>query len=71
VRRIIMEIVVDEHKFKDLLKNAFYELLEEKKEIFYGIVYEVMEDIALVNAIKEGEDSASVERDKIFELLEG
>ena len=47
------------------------EVIEEKKELFYDLIAEVLEDIALVRAIREGEDSGTVDREEIFDILEG
>ncbi len=65
-----VDTLVDEKKFKNLLKEAIIEVLEERKDIFYDLFSEVIEDIALVNAIKEGEKSKSVSRGEIFKILD-
>lgn len=51
--------------------KALIEVFEERKNLFYELVAEVLEDIALVNAIKEGEGGESVSRDEVFSILEG
>ena len=35
------------------------------------MLFEVMEDIAMVRAIQDGEDSGPASRDDIFQILEG
>ncbi len=49
-----METPIDEHRIKQLLKEALVEVLEERKDILYELLAEVTEDIALVHAIQEG-----------------
>jgi len=60
----------DETRLKALFKEALVEVLEQRREWFSSLVAEALEDIALVQAIKEGETSEIVSRDEIFDLLE-
>ncbi len=62
---------LDEKRIKELFKQAMMEFFEEQKDIFYDLVAEVIEDTALVNAIKEGESTDTVSKDEILEILEG
>ncbi len=64
------EITIDETKLKELLKAAIVELLQEQQEEFSEILAEALEDIAMKNAIKEGENSETVSRDAIFKILQ-
>lgn len=48
---------LDETQIKELFKQAFVELLQERKDLFYELVVEIVEDLALLGAIKEGEDT--------------
>ncbi len=61
--------VSDETQLKALLKEALIEVLEQRREWFSAILVEALEDIALVQAIKEGEATEIVSRDEIFDLL--
>jgi hypothetical protein len=54
-----------------LLKQAILELLEERQDIFRQLVVEAIEDLALINAIKEGEATETVSREEILQILEG
>jgi len=65
------QLSIDEKKLKVLLKEAFIEVIEQKKDLFHEIVAEAIEDIAIINAIKEGEATESVSRDKVFNIIEG
>ncbi len=64
------EISLDENKLKELLKIALLEVFQEQKELFSDLLAEVIEEIALEKAIKEGENTEPVSRDGIFKLLE-
>lgn len=64
------EINLDESKFKELLKTVIVEVLQEQKEIFSDLLAEVIEDIALERATKEGENTESVSRAAIFKILD-
>jgi len=66
-----MQTLIDDSKLKQLLKEAFIEALEEKKTIFQELIVEAMEDIALARAIKEGENTDTVSKQEIFNILEG
>ncbi|MBD2184780.1 hypothetical protein H6S82_28390 [Planktothrix sp. FACHB-1355] len=65
------EITIEESKLKELLKTALVEVLSEQKEVFSDLLAEIVEDIALEKAIREGENTEPVSRDAIFKLLEG
>jgi hypothetical protein len=43
---------------------------QERRDLLYDVFSEVLEDIALVNAIKEGESAEIVSREEIFQILE-
>jgi hypothetical protein len=59
----------DETRLKGLLKEALIEVLEQRREWLSALMVEALEDIALVQAIKEGEATEIVSRDEIFDLL--
>ena len=66
-----MQTLIDDGKLKQLLKEAFMEAFEEKKNVFHDVIVEAMEDIALVRAIQEGESSKTVAKKEIYNILEG
>ena len=66
-----MEALIADKKIKDLFKQAIIEAIEEKKELFHDLMIEVMEDLAMVRAIQDGEDSGPARRNEIFQILEG
>jgi hypothetical protein len=67
---IPIEIVVDESKLKALMKEALVEVLEDRKEVIYEILSEVIQDIALAQAIKERETTEAVSKQEILDILQ-
>ncbi len=65
-----MQNVIDETKLKSIIKEAIKEVVEENNEAFTKIITDIIEDIGLSNAIKEGENSETVEPEEIFKILE-
>ena len=63
------ENTLNTNQLKELIKTAIVEILQEQKEVFTDIVVEAMEDIALVKAIEEGENTETVSREAIFKIL--
>ncbi len=64
------QLQVDTHHLKDLVREAVVEALEQKRGLLYDAATEVLEDIALGNAIREGDRGDFVSRDEIFSILE-
>jgi len=59
---------LNEAQIKELFKQAFLELFQERKDLLYDLFAEVIEDFALANAIKEGESTESVSRAEVFQI---
>ena len=66
----MQQIIDDENQLKEVIKQAFAELLQERRDLLYDVFSEVLEDIALVNAIKEGENTEIVSREKVLQIVE-
>jgi len=64
-------ISVNEDRIKEIFKQAIIEVLQDRKDLIYDLFAEVFEDFAMVNAIKEGESTKSVNREDVFKILEG
>ncbi len=62
---------LDEAQIKELFKQAFVELVQERKDMLYDLLAEVVEDALLLRAIQEGEDSATAHREDVLRVLEG
>ena len=65
----MQQIIDDENKLKEVLKQAFAELLQERRDLLYDVFAEVLEDIDLANAINEEENAEIVDRDQVFQIL--
>lgn len=49
-----MSSIITEEKTKEILTEILIEMMQNKRELFYEIVIEALEDIGLANAITEG-----------------
>ena len=61
--------VLDEGQIKESVKQALVELLRERKDLIYELIAEIVEDYALARAIKKGEQTAKVVREKVVRAL--
>lgn len=66
----MQQLIDDENKLMEVFKQAFAELLQERRDLLYDVFAEVLEDIGLANAIKEEENAEIVGRDRVFQILE-
>lgn len=57
-------------QLKDIMKEAFKEVIISNRDLIYSAFFEAMEDYFLLNAIKEGELSGSATREEVFAVLE-
>ena len=64
----MQQIIDDKNQLKEVFKQAFAELLQERRDLLYDVFTEILEDIALANAIKEGEETEIVSREQVFKL---
>jgi hypothetical protein len=64
-----VELTVNETQAKALIKEALMELLQEKRDIFFEVVLEVIEEIGLANAIREGRKNELLSEDEILNIL--
>ena len=65
-----MQTLIDDGKLKQLLKEALIEAIEEKRNLFYDLIVDAVEDIAIVRAIQEGENTETISKQEIFNILE-
>jgi len=61
--------VTGEAKLKKLLKAAMVEVLEERTDLVRDALAEAIEDLGMVQAIKEGSRTAPVSRSAVFRIL--
>ncbi len=65
-----MTVAFNQEQLKELLKTAFIEVLEERRDLLHNVVEEALEEIALARAIEEGRQTPVLERAEVFALLE-
>ena len=65
-----MAISTEDEKFKELVKAALIDVLEERRDLVKDILVEAIEDMALGHAITEGLGSDPIPRKEILDLLE-
>jgi len=58
--------VLDEGQIKESVKQALVDLLRERKDLLYELIGEIVKDYALARAIKEGEQTPKVSREKVL-----
>ena len=63
------EQMPDDERIKELLKEAVVEALSERRDLFYEVMTEVIEDFAMAKAIEEGKTSDSVSEDEVLKAL--
>lgn len=63
-----MELIINDEKMKDVMKEAIIEMIGEKRDLFYEIVLEAIEEAALANAITAGREDNFVSEDRILFL---
>ena len=54
-------------ELKQMFKEALTETLHEQRELLHEVFAEVIEDFALAEAIREGQQTELVERDEVFD----
>lgn len=63
------ELNLDSDKIKQIFKTALVEVIKENQEVFSDLFAEIIEDIALERAIKEGEETETLSRKAIFNIF--
>lgn len=62
-------VTMDENAIKNLFKRAITEVLEERPDLLSDALEEALEEVALSHAIEQGEATAVVSRETVFERL--
>ena len=62
--------VLNEMQIKESVKQALVELLQERRDLIYELIADIIEDYALARAIKDGEHTPKVSREKVLRALE-
>ncbi len=66
-----MELTLNEVQAKSLLKEVMLELVQEKREWFFEIMVEALEEMGLANVIQAGRQNEFVDEEQIKAILEG
>ncbi|MEA3338508.1 MAG: hypothetical protein U9R15_00940 [Chloroflexota bacterium] len=66
-----MELTISKTQTKELLKEVIIELIEEKRDLFFEVILEAIEEIGLANAIREGRQDEFVSEDQVLAILRG
>ncbi len=66
-----MELTLNEVQAKSLLKEVVLELVQEKRDWFFEIMVEALEEVGLANAIQAGRQNEFVDEKQIMAILEG
>ena len=65
-----MNLAEDKETLKRLLKEVLAETLDERRDLLHEVFAEVLEDVAFINAVREGQKSELTTRAEVFSLLE-
>lgn len=64
-----MNISISDEKIKEMLTEILVEMITQKRELFYEIVLEAIEDAGLSNAISEGSKNDFVNEEEVLSFL--
>ena len=67
-RKNKMELAISDEKTKELLTEVIVEMIKQKREIFYDIILEALEEVGLAKAIIEGRKDDFVSEDRILSI---
>jgi hypothetical protein len=65
------QTTIDRELLKQTLKEALAETLHEEREFLHDVFAEVLEDVTLSEAIREGLETPETTREEVFNVLEG
>jgi hypothetical protein len=65
-----MELIISDEKTKELLEEIIIDLIKNRRELFYEVIVEALEEVSLANAITEGRENKFVAEAEIFSILE-
>ena len=62
---------IQSEAFKRVLKEALSETLREQRDLLYEVFADVLEDFALAEAIREGQQTEPATRAEVLGILKG
>ncbi|GIV04399.1 MAG: hypothetical protein KatS3mg082_3408 [Nitrospiraceae bacterium] len=69
--RVMSETPISKEALEQALKEALVETLSEEQDLLRALVAEVLEDFVRGKAMREGEATGEVSRERVSDLLEG
>ena len=61
--------ITDKAKLRKVVKAVVVGVLEERRDLVREALAEAVEDLGMIQAIKEGSRSARISRDEVFRIL--
>ena len=65
------EVTLSQDSLKQAVKEAVVEALREERQLLREVFAEVLEDLALADAIREGRSTKLIPREQITRVLQG
>ena len=60
---------LEDRHMKDLIKQVLLGLFQERRDLFHDLFEELLEDVGLANAMREGENSEIVSEQEVMKAL--
>jgi hypothetical protein len=70
VRCMVAATTINRLEIKAIFKEALVEVLQERSDLLYDVMSDVLEDRAMAEAIREGAGDEYVGREEIMDLLD-
>ncbi len=64
-----MDTIIKSKQLKETFKEAIIEVFETRRDLFVDAITEAMEDIGMLNAIKEGDKNDLVKEEVVMNYL--
>ena len=62
--------VLADPQLKEALKAAFIEVMQERPDLIRDVLAEALEDIGLIRAIKEGEQTEDANPEEVYAIFQ-
>ena len=64
-------VSISDDALRQMLRQAVADALEDRRDLLYDVVAEVIEDVALTEAVRQGRETEHVSRTDVFAALDG
>ena len=65
------EVTISDDALRQMLRQAVADALEDRRGLLHDVVAEVIEDVALTEAVRRGRETERVSRADVFAALDG